>query len=165
MVRSDARIIRFPVPIQPNGHSACSPRSFHITQSFVAGLDPAIHDLRHMSRWFPWIPGTRACPRAARARTRGPGTNDEARTESFECVGALVWWISNSLHISVLSLRAKRSNLAQNVSPPCEIASSPCGLLAMTHLLNYARNLGFGTLVHDCRYPPSGSTTLPADST
>ena len=35
--------------------------------SFMAGLGPAIHGTRRTPCRFPWMPGTRACPQAARS--------------------------------------------------------------------------------------------------
>jgi hypothetical protein len=45
---------------------------------------------------------------------------------------ALVWWIRNSPPNSLVSLRAKRSNLDKRMLYLPQIASSAYGLLAMT---------------------------------
>jgi len=56
-------------------------------------------------------------------------------------LGALVCRLRNSQHVSALSARAKRSNLAENPLRVQEIALSPSGLLAMTWPANYEPNL------------------------
>jgi hypothetical protein len=44
----------------------------------LAGLDPAIHEVRRTPCRFPWMPGTRACPQAARNADPWAGQDDYA---------------------------------------------------------------------------------------